>query len=287
MLRILTQKYPAPSPVLRNLITATSFGLFIALFLLFFEPFDINLSNNENKVSQLLFFGCITTIVLVLFLYILPLLLPKVFSDKNWKVRHQMIFYLVILFVIATFNGIYTNYINSLPFSWYNYWWIISRTFVLGGIPIAFITVLDYNQKVKFNTNQASNILKRKKELLEDSKETTHTISTDLKNETFSLNEHDFHYAIAVGNYVDICYLHENILKKITYRITLSSFGTQLSETSYLIRCHRSYIVNLKKVENISGNAQGLKLELNNQTEIVPVSRKYIPIVKQFFIKNP
>ena len=286
MLKILTQKYPAPSPVLRNLITAVLFGLFIALFLLFFEPFDINLSNNEDKIFQLLFFGLITTLVLVLFLYILPLLLPKVFSDKNWEVRHQMIFYLVILLVIATFNGIYTNHINSLTFSWYNYWWIISRTFVLGGIPIAFITVLDYNQKLKFNNNQVATILKKKKELLEDLKETTHQISTDLKNEIFSFNENDFYFAIAVGNYIDICCLDEKTLKKATYRITLSSFERQLAETSNLIRCHRSYIVNLKKVENISGNAQGLKLELKNQTEVVPVSRKYIPIVKQLFVEK-
>ncbi len=286
MLRILIQKYPAPSPVLRNLIIALLFGLFIGLFLLFFEPFDINLSSNENKIYQLLFFGCITTIVLVVFLYILPLLLPNIFSDKHWKVKHQIMFYLVILFVIATFNGIYTNYINALSFSWYNYWWIISRTFVLGGIPIAFITLLDYQRKVKFNTNQASNIIKKKKELLEDSKQTTHQISTDLKNEIFSFNENDFNYAIAVGNYIDMCFLDENTLKKVTYRITLSSFERQLEKSSNLIRCHRSFLVNLKKVEHITGNAQGLKLELKSQSEIVPVSRKYIPIVKQFFLKN-
>lgn len=288
MLRILIQKYPAPSPVSRNLIIAILFGLFIGLFLLFFEPFDLNLSTNRNKVFKLLFFGCITTIVLVLFLYIFPLLLPKVFSDKHWKVRHQVIFYLVILFVIATLNGIYTNYINSLSFSWYNYWWIISRTFVLGGIPIAFITLLDYQRKVKLNTNKASNILlSNKKEFLKDSEETRHQILTDLKNETISFNENDFNYAIAVGNYIDMYVLVENTLKKVTYRITLSSFEKQLDKTSSLIRCHRSYLVNLKKVESITGNAQGLKLELKNQSEIVPVSRKYIPIVKQSFLKNP
>ena len=286
MLRILIQKYPAPRPILRNLIIAILFGLFIGLFLLFFEPFDINLSTNENKIFQLLFFGCITTIILLIFLYIFPLLLPKVFSDEHWKVKHQISFYLVILFVIATFNGIYTNYINSLPFSWYNYWWIISRTFVLGGIPIAFITLLDYQRKVKFNNNQASTILSKKKESLKDSKETLHRISTDLKNETISFNTNAFFYAKAVGNYIDMYVLVENTLKKVTYRITLSSFEVQLTETTSLIRCHRSYIVNLEKVEKISGNAQGLKLELKNESEIVPVSRKYIPIVKQFFLKQ-
>ena len=54
----------------------------------------------------------------------------------------------------------------------------------------------------------------------------------------------------------------------------------QVKESSSLKRCHRSHLVNLKKVKNISGNAQGLKLELINQSEMVPVSRNYIPIIK-------
>ena len=81
-----------------------------------------------------------------------------------------------------------------------------------------------------------------------------------------------------------MCSLDENTLKKVTYRVTLSSLEIQLKEASSLIRCHRSYLVNLNKVKNISGNAQGLKLELINQSEIIPVSRNYIPIVKQFFL---
>lgn len=286
MLRIIEQKYPAPIPVLRNLIIAILFGLFIGLFLLFFEPFNINLSTNKNKVFQLLFFGCITTIVLLIFLYILPLLLPKIFSDTYWKVKHQVIFYLIILFVIATFNGIYTNYINSLLFSWSNYWWIISRTFVLGGIPIAFLTLLDYQRKDKLNRNQAYSILNIQKEFKRKSNEIIHHISTDLKNETISFKENDFNYALADGNYIDMCIFVENTLKRVTYRVTLSSFEAQLEKSSSLIRCHRSYLVNLKKVENISGNAQGLKLKIKKQLEIVPVSRKYIPIVRQFFQKN-
>ena len=286
MLRIVEQKYPAPIPVLRNLIIAILFGIFIGLFLLFFEPFNINLSTNKNKVFQLLFFGCITTIVLLVFLYILPLLLPKIFSDKHWKVKHQVIFYLIILFVIATLNGVYTNYINSLLFSWSNYWWIISRTFVLGGIPIAFLTLLDYQRKEKLNRNQAHNIHSAQKEFKRKSNEIIHHISTDLKNEIISFKENDFNYALADGNYIDMCILVEDTLKRVTYRVTLSSFEAQLEKSSSLIRCHRSYLVNLKKVENISGNAQGLKLKIKKQLEIVPVSRKYIPVVRQFFQKN-
>ena len=280
MLRILVQKYPAPKPVLRNLIIAVLTGLFIALFLLYFEPFNFHLNTIENKVFHMFFFGCISTFVLLLFLYVFPLLLPNLFSDKNWKLGYQIILNMLILIVIATFNSIYSNYMNSIPFGWDSYWLILSRTSVLGILPIAFITFSDYYLKVKSSLNSASNIIKNKKEYLKDLKEVTHQISTDLKSETFSFKENDFNYAIAVGNYIDMCSLDENTLKKVTYRVTLSSFEIQVKESSNLIRCHRSYLVNLNKVKNISGNAQGLKLELINQSEIIPVSRKYLHIVK-------
>ena len=282
MLRILAQEYPAPRPVLKNLIIAVLSGLFIALFLIYFEPFNLH----EDNVFQISFFGCITTIILVFFLYFSPLLLPNLFSDKNWKVGYQIILILLIIIVIATFNSIYSIYRNSIPFSWDIYLLMLSRTCVLGIFPTAFITFLDYNHKLKSNLNLASNILKNKKEFLKDSRHVTHQISTDLKNETFSFIENDFIYAIADGNYTDICFLDENKLKKVTHRVTLLSFEIQLKEVSSLVRCHRSYMVNLNKVKNISGNAQGLKLELINYSEIIPVSRKYIPIVKEFFQKN-
>ena len=286
MLRILVQEYPAPRPVLKSLIIAVLSGLFIALFLLYFEPFNLHLNTDGNKVFHMSFFGCITTFVLLFFLYVFPLLLPNLFSDKNWKLGYQMILNMLIIIAIAVFNSIYSNYMNSIPFGWDSYWLILSRTSVLGILPIAFITFSDYYLKVKSSLNSASNIIKNKKEFLKDLKEVTHQISTDLKSETFSFKENDFNYAIAVGNYIDMCSLDENTLKKVTYRVTLSSFEIQVKESSNLIRCHRSYLVNLNKVKNISGNAQGLKLELINQSEIISVSRKYIPVVNQFFQKN-
>ena len=286
MLRILSKEYPAPRPVLKSLIIAVLSGLFIALFLLYFQPFNLHLNTDGNKVFHMSFFGCITTFILLIFLFVFPLLLPNLFSDKNWKLGYQMILNMLIIIAIAVFNSIYSNYMNSIPFGWDSYWLILSRTFVLGILPIAFITFVDYYQKVKYSLDLATNILKNKKEILKDSKEITYQISTDLKNETFSFSENDFNYAIADTNYTDIYILDENTLKKVTYRVTLSSFETQLKESSSLKRCHRSHLVNLKKVKDISGNAQGLKLELINQSEMVPVSRKYIPLVKQFFQKN-
>ncbi|MGI9550470.1 MAG: LytTR family transcriptional regulator DNA-binding domain-containing protein [Aurantibacter sp.] len=193
-------------------------------------------------------------------------------------------FYLTILFVIATLNGVYTNYINSLRFSWANYWWIINRTFILGGIPIAFITMIDFNRKLKSNLKEAKYIVDNKKKPKEGSKRKVWQIVTDLKSETIEVDENNFMYAIAIGNYIDVFIIDGLLVKKTTYRITLASFERQL-DSDHLKRCHRSYLINLRKVGNISGNAQGLRLKLLNQPDIVPVSRKYIPIIKRYFLQ--
>lgn len=282
MLSLLNQKYPAPVPESRSIIIALFFGLFIGSFLVFFEPFDININYGEDQVLEVFFFGFISTLVLILFLFVLPYLLPKVFSDLHWSVKHQLLFYFIMLFAIATLNGLYTNYINELPFSWSNYWWMINRTFVLGGIPLSFVTLLDYHRRSKSNIALAEQMSEQKAPAPQ-SVEELFTILTNLKSEQFSIREKEFYFARAVGNYVEIFSGLDDKLEKEIYRLSLSSVEEQLNGNKRLIRCHRSYIVNLNKVVNISGNAQGLKLELDSSSYVIPVSRKYIPLVKQFF----
>lgn len=282
MFKILNREYPAPTSGTRSLIIAVVFGVFIGLFLLFFEPFDINLSTYKNKTLTVLFYGIITSFVLFLFLYLFPLWFPNFFSDERWQVKHQIIYYLTILFTIATLNGIYTNYINSLEFSWTNYWWIINRTIILGGIPISFLIIVDYNRKLNLYLKEARDIGNNRLKPKHGRNENIWKISTDLKNETFKVDENNFLFAVAIGNYIDVYTTDEDVIKKTTYRITLSSFEKQLG-SNYLARCHRSYLINLGKVADISGNAQGLRLRPIDCPEIVPVSRKYIPTIKKYF----
>lgn len=56
-------------------------------------------------------------------------------------------------------------------------------------------------------------------------------------------------------------------------RSSLKKTEEDLKNHSQFCRCHRAYIVNLQKVESVTGNARGLKLTLKNCREEVPVSR--------------
>ena len=62
-------------------------------------------------------------------------------------------------------------------------------------------------------------------------------------------------------------------------RTTIKFLSEQLSQFG-MIRTHRSYLVNPDAVSKVTGNAQGLKLSLRDSEAIVPVSRKYIEVVR-------
>ena len=64
-------------------------------------------------------------------------------------------------------------------------------------------------------------------------------------------------------------------IKKLLIRISLSNILKQV-ETHSIKKCHRSYIINLEKVKDLKGNAQGYKLILPEIDSEIPVSRSFI-----------
>jgi len=127
-------QYLIPVSGTRGLVLSLAFGLFVALFLWFFEPFGI--SFKPYSKLEIALFGVISFVVFFLAHTILPLIQPKIYKESNWTIYSQIIFYLILSFVIATFNGIYINIVSELAFSWANYLLIIAQTFALAIIPI-------------------------------------------------------------------------------------------------------------------------------------------------------
>ncbi len=57
-------------------------------------------------------------------------------------------------------------------------------------------------------------------------------------------------------------------------RISLIQFENQLSAYPNIFRCHRAYLVNMFKIEKVTGNSQGYLLSFRESDLKVPVSRK-------------
>jgi len=83
-------------------------------------------------------------------------------------------------------------------------------------------------------------------------------------------------YIDSSDNYVTIHYLNKSKLSHFLIRNTLKWMDENLTKDSQLVRCHRSYIVNLDKVKVIRKNKSGIIMELDIvNTPDIPVSNTY------------
>jgi tetratricopeptide (TPR) repeat protein len=79
----------------------------------------------------------------------------------------------------------------------------------------------------------------------------------------------------ANDNYSAVCYKTDMGFKKVLLRSTLKRMSDQLEGMENIVRCHKSYIVNVPNISRVSGNAQGYHLHFS-ETEIeIPVSRNF------------
>ena len=283
MLQILNNPYPAPTHGVRSLWLGLYFGIFIGAFLVFFEPFDINKLQLENKTLKIAFYGVIASAVVIFFFYLLPFLFPNFISDKNWTVKHQIIYYFIMLFFVALFNGIYTNYVNGYAYNWGNSFWMIKITMILGCIPICIYVLFDHNRKLAKHISEVSQLDLNKSKNLSASKAEI-KIPLELKNEQLVIIPNMLLYIQAEGNYSRVVQLDDHSSQTELYRTTLSHLEKHLNSEN-IIRCHRSYLVNLDWIQEVKGNAQGFKLTLENSDKIIPVSRKYVPLVRAYLSK--
>ncbi|MBR5027635.1 MAG: LytTR family transcriptional regulator, partial [Bacteroidales bacterium] len=76
-------------------------------------------------------------------------------------------------------------------------------------------------------------------------------------------------------NYVNICYKNKERTTKFCLRNTLKNIET-MDFSEDLVRCHRSYIINFKKVKILKKEKTGLFVELDDKDiPDIPVSKTY------------
>ena len=216
--------------------------------------------------------------VLCINLFILPRLLPALFEPSNWVFKKYLLFngwqilsvglaFTVLnYFVICEPNG------SILPVLLKTQWEVA----LVAGIPMFFVTFLVRNELLAENLANALAANQQLKALhIEQAKALEHEILLNLitdTTETLSILPSQFIYAEAQDNYTEVFYLENKVLRKKLLRITLRRLAEQLPSNEF-VRCHRSFLVNLHHIEEVSGNASGFRISLRLAAREIPVSR--------------
>ena len=280
---ILTKPYPKESNVKKKFFTAFIFGNFIFLFLFLFQPFGINDWKIDNKALVLAGYGLITFVVVLFNSLILEFLLKKWFSEKNWRVWKEILWALWNILLIGTVNLLYSKWQAGFSLTLANFFMYQWITLLIGLIPVALITLWNHNRLQTRNLKEALNLTKVIKSdgVLQLEKHPLVTLAGDHVKDSIQLDPENLLYMEADDNYVEVVWVDGNQIQKKLLRNTLKNLETQFSSASYIFRCHRSYLVNLRKVISVSGNSQGYKLHLRGTEELIPVSRSLNEVIRE------
>nr|WP_315034989.1 LytTR family DNA-binding domain-containing protein [uncultured Chryseobacterium sp.] len=262
--------YPKSESFAEILLSSFGAGIIVYLFLIIFQPFGTESFHHPYKYLLLFPYTVIFgTVFLISNLYISRL--------NDWNIGSELLKILTILFLSSILSYFYNSlFISKVSLSFENYGYMLLYSLAVG-IPISTIYVLSrYIYLKKIHENIAMNIAQDLVISSKSSKVATLTIQAN--SIKIVISTHDFICIQSMENYCTLYFLENNEVKKRVLRISLSSI-LQQTETDLIRKCHRSYIVNLEKVKNIKGNAQGYKLILPEIDFNIPVSRSFIPVI--------
>jgi LytTr DNA-binding domain len=267
-------KYPQ-NFIIKNPFTGTLLiALFVFGFAVLYKPFNAHAAKALNFDATMAVYSFLSGFFI--FLCILILKTFRYFSDSSvWNIFKELLSVFIVLvalgiaiyligFIIepAAYRLKISTFLNSLK-----------AASLTGIIPLFFFTASNYRYLLSESVSQINDEIARQGSE-QQSAEDLIQISSQLKKEELSFYPSQFLYAESDGNYV-VFYLSVNSqLKKEIIRNSINNIEEQLSGIPYILRIHRAFIVNLKKVRSRQGNTLGYLLKLNESEFKIPVSRK-------------
>jgi hypothetical protein len=260
--------FPRPDRTFwENVRSSVLEGLGVALFFWIFRPLDLGLIPGHTAYP--LAYGGIVCFVTILYRLVFPDLFPNFYKEENWTVRKEIAGNLGILCTITIgiilFHHFYygDNFAHPL--------FVFLLVTIIGSIPISLSVLYRFaSLNKKYSSPQQIPSLTHESEVV---------LVAENGRDMYRFK--DLYYVEITDNYSTVFYRQEGRLKEELIRSSLNKLERQLAGTN-VVRCHRSYLVNLEKVHQVSGNAQGYKLHLRDMEKLIPVSRKYADIKDLF-----
>lgn len=254
-------------------------GLFIFLFLYIFEPFY--LTHFKVVILEYSFIiGSLTCLGTFIFLYIPALIFKDFFNEDHWTIGRNIL----LMVVGVTLGGVGLWYITQIYSETYllikiGFLEFLFYIFLVSLIPLIFFIFLN-EKKIRIRRERKVFEIKEIKKEKEISilKELPKEISiySDNRKEKITFPIDTLVYVTSQGNYASFFLItKDNDLKEKILRVTLTKIASQLKPYSNIIRCHKSYIVNIDYMTDISGNARGYLLKSNYISTSIPVSRSF------------
>ncbi len=256
-------------------------GGFVAVFLYLFRPFGLESTalSEGQKLSICVQYGLVTVAVTVLWSLLIRVL-PRFYNERKWNVGREMVNQLAFLVAVTLGNMVFTAWRWSFDLSFKNFFPWLAVTLSIGIFPIAYSIFAKQLRLARQYSQEAGQISAHLTPMPADASQKL-TLQGDNQGEVLTLAVQQLLFMEASDNYVRVVWMEGDLEKQRLLRTTLKKVAEEAASYPELFRCHRAYIVNLKRVQSLSGNAQGYKLHLSGTTFVAPVSRSLNEAIRQ------
>jgi len=282
MFENLNQSYPFNNNFKHNVKTIGLVTIGFMLLMFYFQPFGINFLKMEDQSYFVLGAGLMSSATLFVNTLILPGIMPKIFDSSRWTIRKEMVWNIWLfsnLFVIFSFTAwlIKPFQANELP---------IFQTGALALLPLVLFNLLSYNHALK---DKMVNVLdnsrrhwfgEEKTEIVAKDDEVIQLAAENGKD-IFSARLEDILVFHSSGNYIEIFWMDNQTKRKKLFRQTFAFVEQYMKDKPEFKKCHRCWLVNLKKIDALTGNSKGYFIEINKLGFSIPVSRNFIPAFRE------
>lgn len=282
MLKFLNKPYPFNDDLSHNAKIILFISLGILVFLLIFQPIEIDTFSTKEIFYLVVGLAVSTFIVLSINLIVLPSLFPKLFYNNVWNVKKEIIWNLWILLTISASNFLlYSQLFDVFEITFSD----VGKIILVGFLPVAVLIVINQDRLLRSHLNSAT-LLNKKLSENKQIKERLIHFESDYKKDNLSISPDSLITIKSADNYIEIYYKSQDVVKKQVTRSSLKRANETISKFDFILRCHRTFIVNINYVNEIEGNSQGYKLFFENIDFPALVSPKYIKSFKDTIEKN-
>ena len=261
-------------------ILSISYGIFLYVFLMLFLPFGVsNYDPNHEYTFNFLLELSIFIPVTIIGSLLNEFLIKSLFGNRTsfafflgWTLW-SLIFLGLLIFVVYNYLGNWHDwYLASLPGFLFN----TATVLIFPTIALFFFyrhkTLREEYDAILTNTGTGidENLMLN--------------FTGEGSKDRFSVSVKDFIFAQAQDNYIEIYYVKNNVSSKFLIRSSLGKLHKSLSH-EFLIRCHRSYVINLYNVHSIKGNRKDLKISMSHTDTTIPVSHTYMDVTLDALVK--
>lgn len=239
-------------------------GVFSTFFIFFYNPFNLHQIKYDSAIGRLLSIwnaGILGTLILSFTQFFLR---PKIKLDTF--TRGQFLFWVFFEFTCLCV-GIYIIFGEREADFWGEFFLIVRYTISVAFLPYFLACLLIAVKKLSEKV--------QKEEIPPSVSSRQHLFKDENGKIMLAINPQQILFLKSENNYTSIHYLQNDRVDKKLIRTNLKKLESEL-DLPYLIRIHRSYMVNLKNIVSVHRKKGGFQIQLDQLPDrLLNVSETY------------